>query len=71
MEKVDGYMLAHTEGHEGNLPALTQIQSLRMSNPLVGALGSANCWPPFVSICPSLCLLWAALTPLAGFALES
>jgi hypothetical protein len=30
---------------------------------------SASCWPPFVSLCPSLCVLWVALTRLAGFAL--
>jgi hypothetical protein len=32
-------MLAHMEGHEGNLEAGPQIQSLRMSGPLDGAPG--------------------------------
>jgi hypothetical protein len=63
-------MPAHTEGHEGNLLAGTQIQSLRMSGPLDGVLGSAIYWPSDVSLCPSLYLLWAALTRLASFALE-
>jgi ABC-type transport system involved in multi-copper enzyme maturation permease subunit len=61
-------MPTHMEGHEGNLLAGTQIQSLRVSSPLDGALESATCWLPFVLLCPSLCLLWAALTQLAGFA---
>jgi hypothetical protein len=59
-----------TWGHEGNLPARTQIQILRMPGLLSGAMESASCWPPFVSLCPSLCLLWAALTRLAGLAIE-
>jgi hypothetical protein len=63
-------MLAHTDGREGNLSTGTQIQKLRMSGPLDGPLESASCWPPFVSLCPLLCLLWAALTQLVGFALE-
>jgi hypothetical protein len=29
-----------------------------------------SCWEPFVSLCPSLWLLWAALTQLAGFVFE-
>jgi hypothetical protein len=32
-ENPDGSMLAHTEGHEGNLLVGTQIQSLRMPGP--------------------------------------
>jgi hypothetical protein len=55
---------------DGNLLTGTQIQSLRMPNPLDGAPGSASCWPSFVSLCPSLCLLCVALTRLAGFVLE-
>jgi hypothetical protein len=30
-------------------------------------LGRASCWPPFVSLCPLLYLLRAALTRLVGF----
>jgi hypothetical protein len=63
-------MPLHMEGHEGNLLAETQIQSLRMLGPLDGVPGSASYWPPFVSLCPSLYLLWAALTRLTGFSLE-
>jgi hypothetical protein len=57
-------------GHDGNLLLGTQIQSLRMSGPLGGVLGSVSCWPPFVSPCPSLFLLWAVLTQLEGFDLD-
>jgi hypothetical protein len=45
---------AHTKGCEGNHPAETQIQSLRVSCPLDGAPKSANCWPPHVSLCRPL-----------------
>jgi hypothetical protein len=34
---LDGLMLAHTKGREGNLPVGTQIQSLRMPGALDGA----------------------------------
>jgi hypothetical protein len=63
-------MLVHTEGHEENLLVGTQIQSLTMSGPLDGALESASCWPSLVSLCPSLCLLCAALIRQTGFAFE-
>jgi hypothetical protein len=63
-------MPTYTEGHEGNLLAGNHIQSLRMSVPLDGFPGSTNCWLSFVSLYPTLCLLWAVLTQLAGFALE-
>jgi hypothetical protein len=63
-------MPAHMKGSEGNLPDRTQIQSLWMPGPLNGVLGSTSCWLPFVSLCPSLYLLWAMLIQLAGFALE-
>jgi hypothetical protein len=32
--------------------------------------GCASCWPPFLSLCPSVWLLWVALTRLAGFTFE-
>jgi hypothetical protein len=48
----------------------TRIQSLRMSGPISEVPSSARCWPFFVLVCHLLCLLWAALTHLAGFALE-
>jgi hypothetical protein len=51
-------MSAHTEGYEENLPAGTLIQSMRLSSPLGGAQKVSD---------PLLCLLWAALTQLAGF----
>jgi hypothetical protein len=63
-------MLAHVQGREGNLLARTQIQSLRILGALDRVSGSVNCWPPFVSLCPSRYLLSAVLTRLAGFALE-
>jgi hypothetical protein len=53
--------LAHTNGCDRNLPIRTQIQSLRMLDPLDGVPGALS---------PSLYLLWAALTQLAGVALE-
>jgi hypothetical protein len=34
-------------------------------------IGCSNCWPPFVSLRPSLWLLWAALTRLSGFCLQT
>jgi hypothetical protein len=66
----DDKMPAHTEGHDRNLPVETQIQSLRMSGPLDGAIESASCWLPFVSLCPPLYMLWAVLTQVVGFALK-
>jgi hypothetical protein len=57
-------------GRGGNLLTGTHIQSLRMLGPLDGVPGSTNCWPPFVSLCPSLYLHWVALTQLADFTLE-
>jgi hypothetical protein len=45
--------------------------SFEDAGPLDGVLSSArNCSPYFVLLCPSLCLLCAALTRLVGFALE-
>jgi hypothetical protein len=41
-----------------------------MSGPLDGALENASYWPSHVSLCPSLCLLCAALTQLVGFAFK-
>jgi hypothetical protein len=55
-------MLAHMKEHEGNLPIGTLIQTMRMSGPLEWGSGCVSCWPPFVSLCPSLYLLWAVLT---------
>jgi hypothetical protein len=55
-------MLVLTEERQGNLITGTQIQTLRVLCPLDGALESASCWPPNVSLCPSLYLLWAVLT---------
>jgi hypothetical protein len=69
-ENPDGSMPDHTEGCKGNLPGWTQIQNLRILGPLDGISGSASCWPPFVSFCPSHCSLWVALTRLSGVALE-
>jgi hypothetical protein len=63
-------MPAHTKGHEGKLPTKTQIQSLRVLDPLDEAPKSVSCWPPFVSLCPLLYLLRETLTRLVGFALE-
>jgi hypothetical protein len=63
-------MLAHMKGHEENVLVGTQIQSQRMRGPLDEAPKNASYWPPFVLLCPSLCLLWAALTWLVDFALE-
>jgi hypothetical protein len=34
---------------------------LRVLGPLNGTLESVSCWPPFVSLCPSLYFLYAAL----------
>jgi hypothetical protein len=55
-------MPTHMKGCEGNLPTGTQIQSLRILGLLDGPSESVICWLPFVSLCPSLCLLWVALT---------
>jgi hypothetical protein len=35
-ENTDGSLLAHTEGCEENLSVETQIQNLRMSDPVIG-----------------------------------
>jgi hypothetical protein len=63
-------VLAHTEGHEGNLLIETQIRSFRAMGSLNGPSESASYWPPLVSLRPSLWLLWVVLTHLTGFALE-
>jgi hypothetical protein len=50
-------MPAHTEGREGNLLVGTQIQCLRMSGPLEGALGV----PVLATHCVTLSLALFAL----------
>jgi hypothetical protein len=42
-----------------------------MSRPLGGAPGVPPAGHPFLSLCPLFCLLWAALTRLAGFCLRT
>jgi hypothetical protein len=63
-------MPTHTEGRERNLPARTQIQSLRLPIPLDGASGVLAVGHSFMLLCPLLYLLWAVLTRLAGFAFQ-
>jgi hypothetical protein len=69
-ENLDGSVPCHTNDCEGNHPSETQIQSLWMLGLLDGAPDSANCWQPFMLLCPLLYLLWVTLTPLVSFALE-
>jgi hypothetical protein len=45
-------MLAHTEGREGSLLVGTQIRSLRMSGPLVGAFDAPAAGHPLCHFVP-------------------
>jgi hypothetical protein len=63
-------MLAHMKGHEGNLPARTQIQSLRISGLMDGASGVLAASHPFVSLCPSTFAL-GGTNPIGGFYLTT
>jgi hypothetical protein len=60
-ENLDDLMLAHIEGREGNLPVGTHMKLEDARSPRWGTR-CANCWTPFVSLRPSLWLLWVALT---------
>jgi hypothetical protein len=51
-ENSDGSVPDHMEGREGNLPVGTQIQSLRMSGPLDGALDAPAAGHPLCRYVP-------------------
>jgi hypothetical protein len=51
-ENPDGLVPTHMEGHEGNLPVGTQIRSLRMSDPLDGALDAPAAGHPLCHFIP-------------------
>jgi hypothetical protein len=55
-KNLDGYIPSHTKGCEGNLLTGAQIQSLRMSGPLDGALGVPAAGHPLCHFVPrSVC----------------
>jgi hypothetical protein len=57
-----GTRLAHTKGHEENLPVRTQIQSLRVLGPLDGVLGAPTAGHPLCRFVPrSVCSGWRRL----------
>jgi hypothetical protein len=64
-------MPSHMVGHEGNLLVGTQIQNLRMSGSLDGALGVPAIGHPLCYFVSRFVRLGVALTRLAGFAFDN
>jgi hypothetical protein len=56
---MDDLVLAHTEGHEGNLLVNIQVQSLRMLDPLDGSLNKPAASHTLCHFVPrSGCSMW-------------